>query len=603
MQCLTCLCSSLVTSPQDLFASPLLRRSTSPLAMQVQQRQSPPLGFGAVDMQRVPQQVTPLYQTRPQSGSIHVPHRASQQSVRKPQERQTMPGGPPEQRSHTAVHPKAVSSQSSSPHIIDRSFMPTSVMRKIQQDRMDQKTPKAEEKAQVLDKSKEKSAFAEEQTCVKGKDVNARETPPRRALTDQHPSQVQAHLQDAGDFTKGDLFQDCSGERHNAIKQDRLLSPRSMMSSEKHWSQGGSPVLQKPTAFKPLPGSPQLPFSSLKSGFHSEPSSPLHTFNQSAGSPLKPSTALPNSAPCTPQRHPLVDKTALLSPQQLASKGLMARDDRNKSSVGLFGHSVSLESQLKGVRNGITKVVATNEGRPLTHSYEQQAHVAPDKSPAYEDTLLARRDERLSGSHPVSHHGPNNMNVQRMDSSEVTARQEGLPPNHPAHRIHGGETRPTPLHHIPRAFHGAHGPRPSPHLPNGRLSPASMPAMHGHPGRTPFNSPMPGMGMPPRSGLLPGMMPPHVHPAYLRMMSSAGTPMGMPSPGMSPVSMRMQMPHSPGRYPVIPGHHPAMMYGGRASPGYPPVNPAAAAMMGARPPHIAPQSGLQHGHGRRGKLL
>ena len=585
-----------VNSPQDLFASPLLRRSPSPLAMHTQQRQqSPPLGFGTVNIQRVPQQVTPLYQTRPQPGV--TPHRANQQQppMRKPQERHATPGGPPERHSHTALHTKPVTSQSGSPHITDRSFMPTSVMRKIQQDRLDQKMPKTEEKAQ----SKERSAVAEKQTTVNRKEAGAPGTPPRQPITDQDLSQLVARSQsgDPSDFIKGVLFQQHMDERQaqaqaSAIKQEHLLSSRSMTSSETHLSQGGSPVLQKPTAFKPLPGSPQ--FSSLKSGVHSEPASPLHAFNQGAGSPLRPSKPLPNSAPCTPQRHHLVDKTALLSPQQLASKGLMARDEP------VYGHKASLESQAKAVRNGITRVVAANEGRPLTHSYEQQARVT-------EDTFHVKRGEGLPGSHSAPHHRPNNMGVQRMSSTEMSAQQEGLPPNHPAHRIHGGETRPTHVHHVPRPFHGTHGPRPGPHLPNGRLSPSGMPAMHGHPGRTPFNSPMPGMGMPPRSAMLPGMMPPHVHPAYLRMMSSGSTPMGMPSPGMSPVSMRMQqMPHSPGRFPKMPGHHPAMMYGGRPSPGYPPVNPAvaAAAIMGARSPHIPSQSALQQGHqGRRGKMF
>lgn len=591
--------NSVVTSPQDLFASPLLRRSPSPLAMLAQQRQSPspPLGFGTVNIQMVPHQVPPLYQSRPQPGSI--PHRANQQMMRKQQERHVTPGGPPKQRTHTAVHPKPVSSQSGSPHITDRSFMPTSVMRKIHQDRMDQKTPKSEEKTQTQDQSKEKNVEAEVQhTTVNRKDVSALGTTPRQPFTDQDSSQLMASAQGAGDLIKGVLFQQHPDEKQassqaNAIKHDHLLSPKSMRSGEAHFTQDGSPVLQKPTAFKPLPGSPQVPFSSLKGGVNSEPAFPLHLFNQNVGSPSRPSKALPNSAPCTPQRHPLIDKATLLSPQQLVSKGMMSRDDGNKPLVGLFGHNGSMESQAKGVRDGITRVVAANEGRPLTHSCEQHAHTSAEQVSAFEDTFRGKRSG-LSGSHPTSHHSPNNMGDQRINSNEVTAHQEGLPPNHPVHRIHGGETRPTPVHHVPRQFHGAHGPRPAPHLLNGRLSPSSIPVMHGHPGRTPFNSPMP--GMPPRSAMHPGMMPPHMHPAYLRMMSSAGSPMGMPSPGMSPASMRMQMPHSAGRYPVMPGHHPAMMYGGRPSLGYPPVNPAvAAAMMGARSSHIPPQTGLQQG--------
>ena len=602
----------LVTSPQDLFSSTLLGRSPSPLTMQAQQRRSPPLEFGALKMQRVPHQVMPPYQSRPQPSGI--PHRTNQQPVRKPQERHPLPGGPAGQRSHTAAHPQAVSSQSSSPFITDRSFMPTSVMRKIQQDRMDQKTPKTDEKVQALGyQSKERSTSQQDKTTVNRKDFAAPGTLLKQPSMDQESSELmaQSRPEAAGDFLKGVLLQKYMDERQaptqtSAIKQDNLLSPRSMMSGEVEFSQGGSPVLQKPTAFKPLPGSPQLPFSSLNSGIHSEPTTPLHSFNQGAGSPLKP--VLPNSAPCTPQRHPLVDKAALLSPHHLVSTGRMARGDSNKPTVGLFGQNISLESQAKGARSGITKVVAANEGRPLTHSYEQHAHVSPEKvSAMYDDTFHAKRSESLSGIHPISQHNPNTMGVQRMVSSDMTVSQEGLSANHPTHRIHGGETRPTPVHHTPRPYHGSHGPRPRPHLPNGRLSPSGMPAMHRNPGRTPFNSPMAGMAMPPRSAILPGMMAPNVHPAYLRMMSSAGSPIGMPSPGMSPVSMRMQMPRSSGRYPVMPGHHhPPMMFAGRPSPSYPPVNPAAAvaaSMMGTRSPHIIPHSGLQQGQGRRGELL
>lgn len=581
--------NSIVNSPQDLFSSPLLRRSPSPLAMQAQQRNSPPLGFGAPHMQRVPHQVTPPYQTR--AHLSRMPQPASQQPVRKPQEKNAIPRGPPEQGNHTA-HPKPVRSQSSSPYIPDRSFMPTSVMRKIQQDRKDQKT---EEKAQALDRLRERNTVSEEKTMINWKDTATAGSPQRQPPSDLDSSQLgaQSRSGDPGHFIRGVLFQEQRDEKQSyTIKQGSLLSPRAMIPSE---SQGSSPVLQKPTAFKPLLGSPQLPFSSLHSGVHSEPASPLHCFNQSSGSPRRPAPALPNSAPCTPQRHPLVDRTGLLAPHQLASKGLIARDDNSKPHVGLFGHNVSLDSQAKVGRSGITKVVAANEGRPLTHSYEQQAPVTPDKMPGYEDVLHAKRGESLSSSHSVTQHSANTMGVQRMGGSE------GLPANHPRHRFPGGEGRPTPVHHTPRIFHGTHGPRPGPSLPNGQLSPSGIPAVHGHPGRTPFNSPMPGMGLPPRSPMVSGMMPHHLHPAYLRMMSSGGASMGMPSPGMSPVAMRMQVPHSPGRFPVMPGHHPAMMFGSRPSHGYPPVNPTAAvAMMGARTAHIPPQSGLQQGHLRRG---
>lgn len=571
--------------------------------MLAHQRQSPPLGFGSVNMNRVPPQVTSLYHTGPRPS---MPYRGGQQPpLRKPQDKYTTPGGAPVPRSQPAVQPKPVSAgQSSSPHIPDRSFMPTSVMRKIHQD---QKTPKPN----FEDQSKARSLVTEGDNVTNRRGVSE-VTPiqPFESTTNHNPFHSRASSQSgsADDLVKVGLFQ---SERHtptHAAKQDHLLSPKSMISSDTQLSQTGSPVLQKPTAFKPLPGSPQFPFSSLKGGIHSEPASPLHSFNQKEGSPLRPPKPLPHSAPCTPLRHPLVDKAALLSPQQLTSKGFMARDDSNKPPLGLFGNSSnSLESQAKGIRNGITRVVAANEGRPLSHSYEQQPHVTSDKSSVYEDAYLTKRSENLSGGHPVSHHNPNNVHgVQRMSSSE--AHRENLPLNHP-HRMHGGDTRSTPVHHVPRSFHGSHGPRPGSHATNGRLSPSGMPAMHGgHPGRTPFNSPMPGMAVPPRSAIHPGMIPPHLHPAYLRMMSSAaGTTMGMPSPAMSPMSMRMP-PHSPGRYPMIPGHHPAaaaaaaaaMMYGGRPSSGYPPVNPSA--MMAARSPHMPHQSGLQQVHGRRGRL-
>ena len=553
--------------------------------MLAHQRQSPPLGFGSVNMHRVPPQVISLYHTGPRPS---MPYRGGQQPpLRKPQDKYTMSGGAPEPRSQPAVQPKPVSAgQPSSPHIPDRSFMPTSVMRKIHQD---QKTPKPN----FEDQSKARSLEAEGDNVANRRGVS--ELQPFDSTRSRARSQCDS------------LTVSYTDERHTlahgtAAKRDHLLSPKSMAPSDTRLSQTGSPVLQKPTAFKPLPGSPQLPFSSLKSGIHSEPASPLHSFKQKEGSPLRPPKPLPHSAPCTPQRHPFIDKAALLSPQQLASKGLMTRGDSNKPPLGLFGNSsTSLESQAKGIRNGITRVVAANEGRPLSHSYEQQPHVTSDKSSVYEDAYHTKRSENLSGSHPVSHHSPNSMHdIQRKSSSEV--HHESLPLSHP-HRMHGGDTRPTPVHHVPRSFHGAHGPRPGSHVANGRLSPSGMPVMHGgHPGRTPFNSPMAGMPVPPRPAIHPAMIPPHLHPAYLRMMSSAGTPMGMPSSGMSPMSMRMP-PHSAGRYPMIPGHPAAaaaMMYGGRPSSGYPSVSPAA--MMVARASHMPHQTGLQQVHGRRGRL-
>lgn len=565
--------------------------------MLAHQRQSPPLGFGSVNMHRIPPQVTSLYHTGPRPS---MPYRGGQQrALRKPQDKYTKSGGAPEPRSQPAVQPKPVSAgQANSPHIPDRSFMPTSVMRKIHQD---QKTPKPN----FEDQSKASLA-------AEGDNVASRRGVSELQPFDSAHSKASSQSGSGDDLVKVGLFQSYTGERHTpthgtAAKGDHMLSPKSMVSSDTQLSQTCSLVLQKPTAFKPLPGSPQLPFSSLKGGIHSEPASPLHSFNQKEGSPLRPPKPLPHSAPCTPQRHPFIDKAALLSPQQLASKGLMTRDDSNKPPLGLFGNSsTSLESQAKGSRNGITRVVAANEGRPLSHSYEQQPHVTSDKSSVYEDAYHTKRSENLSGGHPVSHHNPNNVHgIQRLSSSE--ALHENLPLNHP-HRMHGGDTRPTPVHHVPRSFHGSHGPRPGPHVTNGRLSPSGMPAMHGgHPGRTPFNSPMPGMAVPPRSAIHPAIIPPRLHAAYLRMMSSAaGTPMGMPSSGMSPMSMRMP-PHSAGRYPMIPGHHPAaaaaaaaMMYGGRPSSGYPPVNPAA--MMAPRSPHMSHQTGLQQVHGRRGRF-
>lgn len=580
----------------------MLRRSPSPLSMLAQQRQSPPLGFGAVNLQMVPHQVKTVYQTRRQPSS--VPPRVNPQTVRRQQDRHVTPGGPPEQRGHTVVNPKTVSSQSASPRIIDRSFMPTSVMRKIQQDRMDQKTPKSEAKTSDPVHSREKYIIPEEQNSVNRNDLSAPGTDSTLPVGYSPRSRPLVQSEIAGDPIKGALFQRHQEVNQASLQQDLLASPRSIKSSEALLTQDGSPVLQKPTAFKPLPGSPQIPFSSLRSGVNSDPAFPLHLFNQNAGSPARPPKTLPHSAPCTPQRHPLVDKTALLSPQQLVSKGMMTRDDGNKALTGLFGQSgSSIESPSKSVRGGITKLVGINDGRPLTHSFEQHAHGSTDSVASFED---AKRGESLLGAHLMSQNGPNNMSVRRMNSDEVTTRHEGLPLNHPSHRIHGGGTRPTPIHQAPRQFHG---PRPSPHLLNGRMSPSGMPVMHGHPGQTPFNSPMPGMGMPPRSAMLPGMMPPHIHPAYLRMMSSAGSPpVAVPSPGMSPLAMRMQQmpPQSAGRYPMMSGHHPAMLYGGRPSPGYPAVNPAAAAaaaaMMGARSsPHIPPQSGLQQG--RRGELF
>ena len=582
----------LVSPSHDVFASPLLRRTPSPHAMLAQQRDSPPLGFGGVNLHNVPPHVMSLYLAghhpgMQQKGNQKPPSRT-------PQGRNTTPGGAPEPRNQCAPHSKPTSEgQMGSPFIPDRSFMPTSVLRKIRKEQLDQKMPKSDEQPKV------RTSIAVEEAIANNKDHTA----------DQDPFQAKARSQsgDTDELVKMALFQqyvtenDAQGNKP-AQKHDHLLSPRSMMSNDSQPPQSGSPILQKPTAFRPLPGSPQVPFLSFKSsGIHSEPASPLHSFNQSAGSPLRPARPLPHSEPCTPQRHPLADKATLLSPQQLASKGLMPRID-SKPGEGLFGHVTTLESQGKGIRSGITRVVTANEGRPLTHSFEQQPHSIPEKVSMPEDVFHTKRSESLS----KSHHGPT---MQRMNSTEMSTSYENLPPNHPQ-GIHGSGSRPTPAHFMTRSFSGPHGPRPGPHVPNGRMSPSSMPAMHGHPGRTPFNSPMPGMPMPPRSAMHPGMIPPHMQAAYLRMMSSSGTPMGgIPSPGINPMSMRLPIPHSVGRYPIMPGHNPAaaaaaaaaMMYGGRPSPGYPTVNPAT--MIGARSPHMPHHVGLQQVQGRRGRCF
>lgn len=564
----------LVTSPQELFSSPLLQRSSSPLAVQARYRRSPPLGFDPHSMQLVPNQGTPLYKTRPQRGG--VPRQANQQSARKSHENQAFEGNTPEQRGQKPVHSKPSSSHAGSPYIPDRSFMPTAVMRKIQQDRMDQKISKTEGKSSALDSSKEVT----DQSGTVSLGIR-----PKQPLTNQESAQLNNRSQAEDAVVNGSLFA--------KFTEEKMPTPQTSTSKQD--------TLIKPAAFKPLPGSPQVPFSSLDSGTHSEPASPMHAFHQSA------SSMLPNSAPCTPQRHPLVDKVGLLSPHQLVSKGPFTREDGNKSSVGLFGSNVSLESHSKNLRGSITKVVAASEGRPLAHSYEQLAHVAAEKMAIGEDTFHGKRSENLLGNNPVSKGMAATYGGHRTGNSEVTAQQEGLTAMYPRQRIPGGDARPTTVLHAPRPFQGPHGLWPRTHMPNGQLmSPSGLAAMHVHPGHTPFNSPMPNMRMPPRPGLLPGMVPRHVHPAYLRMMSSASSPMGMTPPGMTPVSQRMQIPHATGRIPAMPGHHPAMMLGGRPLPGYLPGNPAAAAataaMLGARSTQIPPQSLLPPGHGRQGEL-
>lgn len=568
---------AIVSPSQDVFASPLLRHTPSPRAMLAQQRESPPLGFGGVNLYNLPPHVMSLY-----LGGHHpgMQLKGNQKPPsRKPQGGNTTPGGAPEPRNQTLSHSKPTSEgQTGSPFIPDRSFMPTSVLRKIRQEQFDQKMPKCDEQPKV------RTSVAVEEAIANNRDHTA----------DQHPSQAKARSQsgNADDLIKTTLLQQYVTENDahvnkTAPKLDHLLSPRSMMSNDSQIPQSGSPILQKPTAFRPLPGSPQIPFPTFKSsGIHSEPASPLRSFNQSGGSPLRPVKPLSHSEPGTPQRHPLADKTPLLSPQQLVSKSLMPRV-HGKPGEGLLGHATTLESQGKGIRSGITRVVTANEGRPLTHSFEQQPHSIPEKVAVPEDVFQAKRNESLA----KSHHG---LPMQKINSTEMSTPYENLPPNHPQ-GIHGSGTRPSAAHFMTRSFPGLHGPRPGPHVRNGRMSPSSVPAMHGHPGRTPFNSPMPGMAMPPRSAMHPGMIPPHMQAAYLRMMSSSGNPMGgIPSPGLNPMSMRLPIPHSAGRYPLMPGHNPAaaaMMYGGRPSPAYPPVNPAT--MIGARSHHIPHQVGLQ----------
>ena len=568
--------------------------------MLVQQRRSPPLRFGIGSMRRGSPQSIPLYQ----KGS---------QPPRKQSEPLSTPMGKSESATSEVFRTKSVSSQSATPHIIDRSFMPTSVIRKIHQDRMGNKTDSGDQTqgiGQVKARPDADGASSTSSSWLSHEygdtdqyrctSHSSRGNPTRQPYIGplgKSPTRPENSAQEPGHvFVKSQLYRQFSAEsavsshgHHTTMRSDQLSAENQDMNPD-------LTVLQKPSAFKPLPGSPKCLFSGLRSGaveIHSEPPSPLHSMTKTTGSPLRPTKMMTHSAPCTPQRHPLADNATLFSPQQLASRGPILREQTSRSLVEGMGQNASsfsevpLESQMRALQNGLTQVVAAREGRPLSHSHEQHVPVASKQGISSEAPPHSRRNESSS----VLHHSPNNIGFQRMNICDASTRHDNPPLKYHS-RIHG-DNRPIPSHHIPRQFLGSPGPRPGFHIPSGRMSPSSMAAMHGHPGRTPFNSPMPGIGLPSRAAVLPGMMQHHFHPAYLRMLSSSGPPMGIPPP-----QMRMPGPHSPGRYPAMPGK-PPLIYGGRPPAGYPAMSPAA--MMAARSLHVPPASTLQQVHRSHGE--
>ena len=248
-----------VKSPQDLFTSPVLHRSASPLSM---------VPEGSLHhVNHAPPRSVP-----PSSCVIHKP-------VPQPAPSHSEPRKAPGPAEGSRAPPPSQAATPSKPvHLLGQGFMPTSVLRKY--GGLD-KTPK-----EPTDGKKDVTKAAAGKDTVVGKLEFGSGAPAASTAVDRpggaSPSQAPA-----------------------------LNGP-----SSPRQTQPGSAALQKPTAFKPYPSSPLVPAGN-KSGSQSEPQSPLYTMAKAASSPSRSLQLVSHSAPTTPHRHALADKPALLLPAQV----------------------------------------------------------------------------------------------------------------------------------------------------------------------------------------------------------------------------------------------------------------------------------------------
>ena len=556
MKMLECSFIPTVKSPQDLFSSPVLQRSSSPLSMLPRQQRGSPLNFNLMSPQSVPPQSRIIHKPVPQPALFN-----GEPQRRVPDKRQS---------SNISETPKTATPNKPT-HTIDRGFMPTSVLRKY--GRVD-KTPKESGERK---ESKEKSAgvsTSNDETKEK-EDLSTKLDYTQGGMCET-PGTPQEHLLNNHIKQRGD--HDLPRSREGAVEGP--MSPRASLLGAPPLNGPtssnflGSPVLQKPTAFKPYPASPHLP-PGVKSGSHSEPQSPLYTMAQTT-SPLRHAKPVPHSAPVTPQRHPLAEKAALL-PQSSVMPLLHAPGQDNASVANAPGSSIRA-SHNEAIRAAIER-----------HSVDLPEY---QTRPGHSETRVPQSNGVHSVPSPERVAMQNHVEGVQMD--QHLRHNIGLPRNAPPYAMPRGpgEPRPSPAG-FARPRIDSFGQRPVPNISSGRMSPM-MHALASRFPRTPFNSPMSGVPMHPRSAVLPSaMMHQRVHPGYLRGLSPA---VHQAAPGVNPAQHGMSMFPPRGQYPMMPGHHPSM-YGGHV-PVYPPMNPAA---MSASP-HMAMGASPRHLHTKRGNV-
>ena len=331
-----------------------------------------------------------------------------------------------------------------------------------------------------------------------------------------------------------------------------LLSPRQCGQQEAREKKAFSPILQQPSAFR-LPGlSPQANSSVRPDGSHSEPQTPYHGIGSS---PLKqPPRAQPNSAPCTPQRHPFASRAALLTQDQIMENGTASPSTVKDNWV----RELTNDHQ-PGPLHSETKPqlpVGYPMGPPVQNGPSQQdskqtvSSPLPPRRNSFEGHFEhPRQQESFRRPMPM---GEMKQNLTPQEMNQYRMRQESL------------------MHQQGFPYAGR------------RASPPMVHPMQGLPPRSQFMPPYGPMPMNPQGAMHHGLVSPGISPAYLARY-------GMVSPGMAsqgpvtPNQPGMPVPHShpAARYPVVsPGQAP-FLYGPRPSPSYPTINPTA--MMSQHP--------------------
>lgn len=305
-------------------------------------------------------------------------------------------------------------------------------------------------------------------------------------------------------------------------------------------------LLQQPSAFKPSTLSPRSNYSIRPDGSHSEPQTPYHSIGLTQMK--EPLRSQSHSAPCTPQRHPLARKAALL-PQ---SQGM--EHDPGKTSV-------VNESWLKETRNDHQVVVPHSEIKthmPTGHGIASHLQNGPPQQES-KLTVSSHPPQRRNSFEGRSDRSPRQPDTFRRPLPVGEMKQNLTPQEMNQYRMR----QESLMHQQNSAFSG------------GRASPPVARPMQGIPPRGAFLPPYRPLPMSHQGAMNTGLVSAGIPPPYLARY-------GMVSPGMAsqgpitPPPHTMPMPHPSARYPVgHPTGQSQFLYGPRPSPNYPAISPTA----------------------------